>query len=141
MRYPLVRAPRAYEDYYSGQAGGAIPVFVGGRHRGRGLGSILGGIGRSVIPLLKRGGKELLKQGLSSGMKIAQDVIGGRNVKEAFKHRAREAGGEMFSRVFKAPSPAPPGRPRHKRIKPRSRSKTPQTKRNRKRRNNSDIFG
>jgi hypothetical protein len=78
MRYPLARCPKAYEDYYNDQVGGAIPVFAGGSHRGRGLGSILGGLTRTVMPLLKRGGKEILKQGLSSGLRLAQDVMTGK---------------------------------------------------------------
>ena len=77
-----------YEDYYTRQAGGQIPVFVGARHqRGHGLGSILGSLFRGVVPFIKRNigtiGKSLAKTGLA----IAGDVLGGRNVKEAVKHR------------------------------------------------------
>lgn len=138
MRHPLSRCPRAYEDYYAGQAGGAIPVFSGGSHRGRGLGSILGGLGRSVMPLLKSGGKALLKQGLSSGMRLAQDVMGGKNIKSALKHRSKEAGANLLNRAMNHSFLQPPGKPA---IKRRAGSKTAPRKKKRKINKTSDIFG
>ena len=64
--------------------------FIGGRHiRGRGLGSLLGGTGRSLIPLLKSGGKALLK-GARTGMQVAQDVLSGQNVKSALTQAGRK---------------------------------------------------
>ena len=60
---------RLYEDYYQTQVGHGLPVFIGGKStRGRGLGNLLGGLFRSVVPLLKSGGKALLKEGAKTGM-------------------------------------------------------------------------
>ena len=48
-----------YEEYYSRQNGGEIPVFAGRQfQRGHGLGSILGGFFRRlVLPFFKTHGK------------------------------------------------------------------------------------
>ena len=55
-----------YENYYVDQSGSGLPVFVGSRgQRGHGLGSILSGLFRSALPMLRRGlatfGKHALK--------------------------------------------------------------------------------
>ena len=40
---------RMYEDYYTGQVGGNIPLFHGARYqRGHGLGNVIGGLFRRV---------------------------------------------------------------------------------------------
>ena len=82
-----------YEDYYSRQAGGQIPVFVGSRYqRGHGLGSILGGIFRRfIVPLFKTHGKTLALDALRTGMNVADDVLGsGQGFKESVKKRVPE---------------------------------------------------
>jgi len=84
---------RAYEDYYSRQVGGEIPVFVGSsRQRGHGLGSVLGGFFRRfVIPLFKTHGKTLALDALRTGMNVADDVLGsGQDLKESVKKRVPE---------------------------------------------------
>ena len=94
---PYVGNSKVYEDYYCSQVGHGLPVFMGGRTmRGRGLGSLLGGIGRTLIPLLKSGGKALLKEGARTGMQVAQDVLSGQNLKSAMKQRAKQAGKRLF---------------------------------------------
>lgn len=118
---------RLYEQYYCQQAGHGLPTFVGvPNYRGKGIGSLLAGLGRMVMPLLKSGGKTLLKEGLRSGADIARDVLGGQTVKTAFKRRANESGQRLLQRVVDglAPSSAPaaPKRPRKK------KRKTPQPK-------------
>ena len=66
---------------------------VGGRnYRGRGLGNLLGGLGRTLIPLLKSGEKALLKEGARTGMQLAQDVLSGQHLKSALQHRGKQAG-------------------------------------------------
>lgn len=44
-----------YEDYYTGQVGGNMPVFRGARYqRGHGLGNVIGGLFRRVVlPFLR----------------------------------------------------------------------------------------
>lgn len=118
-----------------------MPVFVGGLHRGAGLGSILSGIGRSVMPLLKRGGKELLSRGLNTGMKIAGDVLAGKNIKSSFQSRSKQAGRDLFNAAMKRVGAVPPGEPAKKRIKRADTTHQGQNKKSRRGvRVNSDIF-
>ena len=51
-----------YEDYYTGQMGGNMPVFPGARYqRGHGLGNVIGGLFRRVVlPFLQRSTKDVL---------------------------------------------------------------------------------
>jgi len=81
-----------YEDYYSRQVGGEIPVFVGSRYqRGHGLGSVLKGIfHRFVIPFFRAHGKTLARSALKTGVDVAEDVLEGRTLKESAKHRIPE---------------------------------------------------
>ena len=82
-----------YEDYYSRQAGGEMPVFAGSRYqRGHGLGSVLGGFFRRfVVPLFKTHGKTLALDTLRTGMNVADDVLGsGQGFKESVKKRVPE---------------------------------------------------
>jgi len=69
-----------YEEYYSRQNGGEIPVFAGRRfQRGHGLGSILGGfVRRLVLPFFKANAKNMLQNAARTGIEVADDVIQGR---------------------------------------------------------------
>ena len=83
-----------YNDYYARQAGGALPYFAGAQYqRGHGLGSLFGGLLRSVMPLLKRGAVALGRGALKTGVRIAGDVLSGQNIKTAAKRRVTDAGG------------------------------------------------
>jgi len=64
-----------YEEYYSRQNRGEIPLFAGRRfQRGHGLGSILGGFVRSlVLPFF--------------GVEVASYVIDGRSFSDSVKDR------------------------------------------------------
>ena len=63
-RYCCDASRQMYEDYYTGQVGGNMPVFRGSRHqRGHGLGSVIGGLFRRVVlPFLKKRTKRLLSE-------------------------------------------------------------------------------
>jgi hypothetical protein len=77
-----------YEDYYMSQSGQGVPIFQGSRgQRGHGLGSILSGLFRSAVPLLKRGLSFFGKQALRTGAQIANDVVDGHSFKESAKKR------------------------------------------------------
>jgi len=69
-----------YEDYYAHQAGGgSMPVFAGARYqRGHGLGSILSGLFRRVLPFFKANGKNIASNLLKTGAEVAGDVLEGR---------------------------------------------------------------
>jgi len=82
-----------YDDYYSWQVGGEIPVFKGSRYqRGHGLGSVLGGLFRRfVIPLFTTHDKTLALNALRTGVDVAEDVLGsGKTLKESAKKRVPE---------------------------------------------------
>jgi hypothetical protein len=73
-----------YEDYYKRQTGGEIPVFAGRRHqRGHGLGSVLSGLFRKVVPFIKDNVRNVGANLLRTGADIAQDMIKGKKFKEA----------------------------------------------------------
>ena len=88
---------RLYDDHYQAQVGHGLPVFVGAHlMRGRVLGSLLGGLIRSAVPLLKSGGKALLQEGAKTGEQLAGDVLSGQSFKSAAKQRAQEAEKRLF---------------------------------------------
>ena len=92
----------SYQQYYLNQAGSGMPVYHGstGLQRGYGLGGLLGGLFRSAIPLLKKGAVAVGKEALQTGIDIAQDVMGGQNVKTATKRRVKNAGRNMGTKVL-----------------------------------------
>ena len=76
---------------YAKQSGGQLPVFHGERtQRGHVLGSILGGLFRRVLPLLKSGAQQLRKRALKTGTELANDLLDRRFVRESAKHRLPE---------------------------------------------------
>ena len=65
-----------------------MPVFQGSRgQRGHGLGSMLSGLFRSAVPMLKRGLATFGKHALKTGLEIASDVADGSSFKDSAKAR------------------------------------------------------
>lgn len=80
-----------YDTYYLDQCGSGVSIFAGARgQRGHGLGSLLGGLFRRALPMLKRGLAVFGKHALKTGIDIASDVAGGESVKESAKRRVPE---------------------------------------------------
>jgi hypothetical protein len=80
-----------YEDYYMAQSGNGLPVFEGSRgQRGHGLGSMLSGLFRSAMPMLKRGLQIFGRHALRTGAQIANDVADGGNFGESARKRVGE---------------------------------------------------
>lgn len=79
-RYYLTQAGSGMGDIYSG------PIY----QKGYGIGSFLGGLFRSVLPLLKRGGVALGKEVLNSGANFIRDVENNVSARQAFNTRSRE---------------------------------------------------
>ena len=76
-----------YENYYTRQSGGEVPVFYGPRtQRGHGLGSILGRLFGRALPFLSSGTKILGQQ----AMNVASDVIDGKSFQDSAKSRLKE---------------------------------------------------
>lgn len=77
-----------YEDYYLQQSGSGLPIFQGSRgQRGHGLGSMLSGLFRSAVPMIKRGLATFGKHALKTGLEIASDVADGASFKDSAKAR------------------------------------------------------
>jgi len=93
-----------YEDYYTGQVGGNIPLFHGARYqRGHGLGNVIGGLFRRVVlPFLQRSTKNILpflkKEQKDTHQKCVENWNGsgrrctGRRISEIVREEARTAG-------------------------------------------------
>lgn len=66
----------AYLKYYVNQAGSGVGNFYSGPiyQRGYGVGSFLGGLFRSVLPLLKKGGLALGRELISCGTNVMDDI-------------------------------------------------------------------
>ena len=78
-----------YENYYVSQSGSGMPVFEGHRgQRGHGLGSMLAGLFRGALPMLKRGLSIFGKQALRSGLEVANDVAEGRDWRYSLRQHA-----------------------------------------------------
>jgi len=78
----------AYKDYYLQQSGSGLPIFQGSRgQRGHGLGSMLSGLFRSAVPMIKRGLATFGKHALKTGLEIASDVADGASFKDSAKAR------------------------------------------------------
>jgi hypothetical protein len=72
-----------------------IPVYHGQpRQYGYGLGSMFKKMASSIIPfvkpLVKSGLNTLKREGLRQGIGVAQDVLSGESVEEAFKQRGKD---------------------------------------------------
>jgi hypothetical protein len=65
-----------YEDYYLKQSGGQMPVFMGSRfQRGHGLGSILSGLFRRIVPFFRNNAKNIATNLLQTGAEVVGDVF------------------------------------------------------------------
>ncbi|MCP4489378.1 MAG: hypothetical protein GY820_19015, partial [Gammaproteobacteria bacterium] len=74
------------------QTGEGLPAFSGyGYQRGYGLGGILKGLMRFVMPLAKRAGIAVGKQALRTAGEIAEDVGKGGDIEESVKQRVPDA--------------------------------------------------
>ena len=100
-RYCCDASRQMYEDYYTGQVGGNMPVFRGMRHqRGHGLGNVIGRLFRRVVlPFPKKNKKALIRNEMKTGMEVADDVLEGQSLKSSVKNRIpqgiKRAAGDM----------------------------------------------
>ena len=128
---------KAYQDYYTHQAGKGYPVFAGRRYRRRhGLGSIFGGLFKAAMPLLKKGAKTLGREALKTGLNIAGDVVQERNIKRAAKSRLKSTRQNLLQKAMD--TVGPPGQRAIKGPAKRKKTRRRQTK---QRNISNDIFG
>ena len=79
-------------QYYLRQAGGGGQYYAGATfQKGHGIGSWLGGLFRTVLPLLKSGAAVVGKEAARAGSHILADVASGDNFKESALRHGGEA--------------------------------------------------
>ena len=103
MRGRLVVDAKLLKDhFFRQQRGGNIAGFHGARmQRGYGIGGIFKILARYAIPLFKQGAKVVDKRALQTATEVGQDVLQGKNVKEAFKSRGKQAASELAENATK----------------------------------------
>lgn len=120
-----------YSKYYTAQAGNGLSVYEGkslmpANAVGYGFGSILSGLFKSALPVLKRtaisAGKNLVKAGVSA----ADDVLSGKNTKESIKQTFKSAGRNILNESLNSNSNS---------RKRKSSQKNSQTRKKRSRKN------
>ena len=81
-----------YADYYTRQQkGGEMPYFAGSRYqRGHGLGSMLSGLFRRIVPFVRNNAKTWGASLLKTGMQVADDVLQGKRILDSAKQRVPE---------------------------------------------------
>lgn len=101
----------AYTEYYLNQAGSgfsniyAAPVY----QKGCGIGSFLGGLFRTVYPILKKSASAIGSELLKSGSNIISDIVSNQDPKIVIKNRGKEtinnlsrlAGENLFGSGYK----------------------------------------
>jgi len=131
-----------YEDYYRSQIGSGMPVFEGSRgQRGHGLGSMLSGLFRSAMPMIKRGLAFFGKHALKTGLEVANDVADGQTFRNSAQRRIPE-GIKRIAAQANFSNQSGSGRARSRKRRRISHSKTAAKKTNKKKKKKShrDIF-
>ena len=101
-----------YEQYYGRQQRGEgdFPVYVGAyRQRGHGLGDILRGLWRRIVPAIKTYAPRLIR----AGANIVEDVASGQSLQDAAFRRIPEA----INKATSSESTQSGGGRRRKRVK------------------------
>ncbi|KAG8234980.1 hypothetical protein J437_LFUL013860 [Ladona fulva] len=91
-----------YLRYYLDQTGSGIGSVYRGVNfqKGSGIGSFLGGLFRSVLPLFKSGARVIGKEALMMGSNVLGDIVSGKEpVKTILRRRAQEAGENLKTRA------------------------------------------
>ena len=102
-------ASKQYKEFYNQKGGGPIPVFRGPSYqKGYGIGSIIGGLFKSVLPvlkstalpMLKSGAKRLGKTALKTGFNILSEGLDGKNVKQSAIRNLTQAGSDLINNTL-----------------------------------------
>ena len=97
-----------YKDLFrpGEQSGGGIDVFSGRPVMGGdGLGSVLSGLARIVLPALKRRAINLGKRVLNAGRSIVGDIMRRDNVKQSLKRHFADTGTNLLGDVVGSMAP------------------------------------
>jgi hypothetical protein len=66
-----------------------------------GIGGIFKSLARYAIPLFKQGAKAVGKRALQAATEVGRNVIQGKNVKESFKSRGKQAESDVVENAAK----------------------------------------
>lgn len=130
--------PELYKQYYLSQAQRGGGAYFSGKlfqqgygQRGRGIGSILGGLFKRALPFLSSASKTIGKAALKTGANVLADTVEGRDFGNSLRNRMRETSGELkrnaANQVLRALNNQTGSGTKRKRKRPRS--KTPAIKR------------
>lgn len=129
-----------YTEYYLSQAGSGFGSVYSGPiyQKGHGIGSFLGGLFRTLFPLLKTGsaavGKELLKTGANiiSDTTQSQDpqLVINRRGKETINNLGRMFGEQMFGAGYKSNTNRKRGQSKNESRPAKKRKTAAKTKKN-----------
>lgn len=86
-----------YQHYYTHQAGSGIGIIYKGvpHQRGNGIGSFLGGLFRSVLPLLTSGARVVGKEALNAGIGLLSDIASARPLKQSLQSRLKDVNSNL----------------------------------------------
>lgn len=87
-----------YLTYYKNQLGGGVSAVYRGSpyQKGHGIGSFLGGLFRTITPILKSGAKAVGKEALRTGINVLSDVVSTNDpVKHVITNRMQEFTGSL----------------------------------------------
>ena len=111
VRYiPGVGGQQALDRYYH-QQGSGLQYFSGpGHQRGHGLGGLFGRLFRAAVPLLKntvapmmkKAGKAVAKEALTTGVGLATDLLDGEPFGDSVRGRLNTAANRMTTRGVNA---------------------------------------
>jgi hypothetical protein len=91
-----------YYDYYTAQAQGngvVVSYRFNRGQRGEGLGSLLSGVFRSVLPYISNGAKTLGSEILEAGLGLFRDHLKGKNIKDSIDTRLKEASNNLSEKA------------------------------------------
>jgi hypothetical protein len=86
-----------YQHYYSHQAGSGVGIVYKGvsHQRGHGIGSYLGGLFRSVLPLLSSGFRTVGKEALNAGVGLLSDMMNSHPLEDSLKSRFKDVSSNL----------------------------------------------
>jgi hypothetical protein len=124
MRGRLVVDENVLKDHFlRQQRGGNIAGFrVARMERGYGIRGIFKSFAIYAVPLFKQGAKVVGKRALQAATEVGQDVIQGKNARESFKSRGKQARSDIAENAARK---VMIGKGRKKGIKRAAAAKTP----------------
>ena len=93
-----------------------------------------------VVPVLKRGGKSILKETLRTGVDVLGDVVSGENLKTSAKRRLKQGGSRLLQQATASITPQPSNQRTIKRKKRAPRQQSAPKRRKVNRQTRKDIF-